>query len=81
MARVNANTDSKADTSQADPSNTAATISQDVGGDAEITIYPVRSYLDGQVVRRAGGEGYKSPKHDAVSLIAAGMATDKKPAN
>lgn len=46
---------------------------------AEVTIYPLRSYLDGKEVRRAGGEGYKSPKHDAVSLIAAGLATDKKP--
>lgn len=45
----------------------------------EITIYPLRSYLDGKEVRRAGGAGYKSPKHDAVSLIAAGLATDKKP--
>jgi hypothetical protein len=46
---------------------------------AEVTIYPLRSYLDGKEVRRAGGGGYKSPKHDAVSLIAAGLATDKKP--
>jgi hypothetical protein len=46
---------------------------------AEVTIYPLRSYLDGKEVRRAGGDGYKSPKHDAVSLIAAGLATDKKP--
>lgn len=45
----------------------------------EITIYPLRSYLDGKDIRRAGGKGYKSPKHDAVSLIAAGLATDKKP--
>lgn len=45
----------------------------------EIMIYPVRSYLDGKEIRRAGGEGYKSPKHDAVSLVAAGLATDKKP--
>jgi hypothetical protein len=45
----------------------------------EIMIYPVRSYLDGKEIRRAGGKGYKSPKHDAVSLVAAGLATDKKP--
>jgi hypothetical protein len=45
----------------------------------EIMIYPVRSYLDGKEIRRAGGEGYKSPKHDAVSLVAAGLATDRKP--
>lgn len=44
-----------------------------------VTIYPLRSYLDGKEIRRAGGEGYKSAKHDAVSLIAAGLATDKKP--
>lgn len=46
---------------------------------AEIIIYPLRSYLDGPEIRRAGGEGYKSPKHDAVSLIAAGLATDTNP--
>jgi hypothetical protein len=45
----------------------------------QITIYPLRSYLDDKEVRRAGGKGYKSPKHDAVSLIAAGLATDKNP--
>jgi hypothetical protein len=45
----------------------------------EVMIYPVRSYLDGKEIRRAGGKGYKSPKHDAVSLVAAGLATDKKP--
>ncbi|WP_313484311.1 hypothetical protein [Pseudomonas sp.] len=51
----------------------------DSADQGEITIYPLRSYLDGKEVRRAGGAGYKSPKHDAVSLIAAGLATDKKP--
>ncbi|MGA9222354.1 MAG: hypothetical protein WBZ57_14300, partial [Pseudomonas graminis] len=45
----------------------------------EIMIYPLRSYLDGKEIRRAGGKGYKSPKHDAVSLVAAGLATDKNP--
>ncbi|MEQ7920242.1 hypothetical protein ABQX22_13690 [Xanthomonas sp. WHRI 1810A] len=50
-----------------------------LGDTGEITLYPLRSYLDGKEVRRAGGKGYKSPKHDAVSLIAADLATDKKP--
>lgn len=54
-------------------------LSSEGGKTAEITIYPLRSYLDGKEVRRAGGAGYKSPKHDAVSLIAAGLATDKNP--
>jgi hypothetical protein len=45
----------------------------------EIMIYPLRSYLDGKEIRRAGGKGYKSPKHDAVSLVEVGLATDKKP--
>lgn len=51
----------------------------DADDKGEITIYPLRSYLDGKEIRCAGGKGYKSPKHDAVSLIAAGLATDKKP--
>ena len=45
----------------------------------EVMIYPLRSYLDGKEIRRAGGKGYKSPKHNAVSLIAAGLATEKAP--
>jgi hypothetical protein len=65
----------------ADASAGAGEAAAQVGGaedTGEITIYPLRSYLDGKEVRRAGGKGYKSPKHDAVSLIAAGLATDKK---
>lgn len=54
----------------------AAVVAED---STEITIYPLRSYLDGKEIRRAGGKPYKSPKHDAVSLIAAGLATDKQP--
>lgn len=51
----------------------------DADDKGELTIYPLRSYLDGKEIRRAGGEGYRSPKHDAASLIAAGLATDKNP--
>jgi hypothetical protein len=47
--------------------------------DNSIMIYPLRSYLDGKEIRRRGGAGYLSPKHDAISLIAAGLATDKDP--
>ena len=47
--------------------------------DSCIIIYPLRSYLDGKEVKRAGGEGYKSPKHDANLLIAKGLATDTNP--
>lgn len=45
----------------------------------EVTIYPLKSYLDGKEIRHAGGDGYKSPKHDAVQLIAAGLATETEP--
>lgn len=72
---------------QASPNTSAAVTDPDVlaVGDsvgstaAEVTIYPLRSYLDGKEIRRAGGAGYKSAKHDAVSLMAAGLATDKNP--
>lgn len=47
--------------------------------DAAITIYPLRSYLDGKEIRQAGGQGYKSPRHEACLLIAKGLATDKNP--
>lgn len=40
-----------------------------------LTLYPLRSYLDGKDIKRAGGEGYQSPKHDAALLIAKGLAT------
>jgi hypothetical protein len=70
-----------ATTTGVDASAGAGEADAQIGGaedTGEITIYPLRSYLDGKEVRRAGGKGYKSPKHDAVSLIAAGLATDKK---
>ncbi|VVQ17034.1 hypothetical protein PS914_05949 [Pseudomonas fluorescens] len=47
--------------------------------DKQIVIYPVRSYLDGKEIRQAGGVGYASPKHEALLLIAKGLATDQKP--
>ncbi|KWV72169.1 hypothetical protein [Pseudomonas fluorescens] len=63
----------------ATPTDKTDTAAAEVVAGSEITIYPLRSYLDDKEVRRAGGKGYKSPKHDAVSLIAAGLATDKNP--
>lgn len=57
----------------------------DVDADADSTsgnqmvIYPVRSYLDGKEIRQAGGAGYASPKHEALLLIAKGLATDTDP--
>ena len=47
--------------------------------DNQIVIYPIRSYLDGKEIRQAGGVGYASPKHEALLLIAKGLATDQKP--
>lgn len=44
-----------------------------------MVIYPIRSYLDGKEIRQAGGVGYASPKHEALLLIAKGLATDQKP--
>jgi hypothetical protein len=44
-----------------------------------LVIYPVRSYLDGKEIRQAGGAGYASPKHEALLLIAKGLATDTDP--
>ena len=58
-----------------EPAAAAAAVQQD----SMLTIYPLRSYLDGKDIKRAGGEGYKSPKHDAVLLIAKGLATQTDP--
>ncbi|MDU8357987.1 hypothetical protein [Pseudomonas syringae group sp. J309-1] len=69
-------TDGSSDSGESDVAAVVA-VGDDEGN--LITIYPLRSYLDGKEIRRAGGEGYKSAKHDAVSLIAAGLATDQKP--
>lgn len=57
----------------------AVTAASVQASDNSIMIYPLRSYLDGKEIRRRGGAGYLSPKHDATSLIAAGLATDKDP--
>lgn len=57
----------------------AITATSEQASDNSIMIYPLRSYLDGKEIRRRGGAGYLSPKHDATSLIAAGLATDKDP--
>ena len=51
----------------------------DVSLGTQIVIYPVRSYLDGKEIRQAGGEGYASPKHEALLLIAKGLATEIDP--
>ncbi|KAI2693134.1 hypothetical protein [Pseudomonas sp. TNT3] len=51
----------------------------DVNSGNQIVIYPVRSYLDGKEIRQAGGVGYASPKHEALLLIAKGLATDTDP--
>lgn len=51
----------------------------DVDADNQMVIYPIRSYLDGKEIRQAGGVGYASPKHEALLLIAKGLATDQKP--
>ncbi|HKS13898.1 MAG TPA: hypothetical protein VJS90_12765 [Pseudomonas sp.] len=84
MARANSNGSKTPEAIAASPPGdmepgSAALTGSSTPDDAQITIYPIRSYLDGKEIRRAGGEGYKSPKHDAVSLIAAGLATDKDP--
>lgn len=50
-----------------------------VDADNQLVIYPIRSYLDGKEIRQAGGAGYASPKHEALLLIAKGLATDQKP--
>lgn len=60
---------------QPEPEPEPAAVQQD----SMLTIYPLRSYLDGKDIKRAGGESYKSPKHDAVLLIAKGLATQTDP--
>jgi hypothetical protein len=50
-----------------------------VSSGKQMVIYPVRSYLDGKEIRQAGGAGYASPKHEALLLIAKGLATDTDP--
>ncbi|MNL03732.1 hypothetical protein D3C87_1242800 [compost metagenome] len=51
----------------------------DATSDNQMVIYPIRSYLDGKEIHQAGGVGYTSPKHEALLLIAKGLATDQKP--
>lgn len=44
-----------------------------------VMIWPLRSYLDGKVIHKAGGKGYLSPKHEASLLVAGKKATDREP--
>lgn len=44
-----------------------------------VEIYPLRSYQDDGEIKRRGGPSYSAPRRHAERLIAAGLATDKKP--
>lgn len=46
---------------------------------SEVTIYPLRSYMDGGEIKRRGGPGYSVPKRHADALIAQRVASTKKP--
>lgn len=60
---------------EAEPTSAPKANQEPLDQSGMLTLYPIRSYLDGKDIKRAGGEGYKSPKHDAVLLIAKGLAT------
>ena len=45
---------------------------------SEVTVYPLRTYLDGKDMRRVG-EPYQVAKHEAAVLKAKKLATDEKP--
>ncbi len=46
---------------------------------SEVTIYPLRSYMDAGEIKRRGGPGYAAPKRHADALIAQRVASIKKP--
>ena len=46
---------------------------------SEVTIYPLRSYMDGGEIKRRGGPGYTAPKRHADALIAQRVASADKP--
>ncbi len=60
-------------------SSAASEADTDDGPGNRMVIYPIRSYLDGKEIRQAGGAGYDSPKHEALLLIAKGLATETDP--
>lgn len=45
----------------------------------EVDIFPLRTYQDAGELKRRGGPSYRAPRLHAKQLIAAGLATDKKP--
>lgn len=46
---------------------------------SEVTVHPLRSYMDGGEIKKRGGPGYSVPKRHADALIAQGVASANKP--
>lgn len=46
---------------------------------SEVTVYPLRSYMDGGEIKKRGGPGYSVPKRHADALISHGVASANKP--
>lgn len=48
---------------------------------SEVTIYPLRSYMDGGEIKRRGGPGYTVARRHADVMVAQGLAATEKPRN
>lgn len=60
-------------------SETAKAVASPETNPSEVTIYPLRSYMDAGEIKRRGGPGYTVPKRHADALIAQRVASTTKP--
>ncbi|MBA1200458.1 hypothetical protein G7009_01400 [Pseudomonas capeferrum] len=65
--------------SPSDETSIPEAASPDDPNPVEVDVYPLRTYQDAGELKRRGGPAYSAPRLHAKQLIAAGLATDKKP--
>lgn len=60
-------------------SETVEAVASSETNPAEVTIYPLRSYMDAGEIKRRGGPGYTVPKRHADALVAQRVASTTNP--
>ncbi len=60
-------------------SETVEAVASSETNHAEVTIYPLRSYMDAGEIKRRGGPGYTVPKRHADALVAQRVASTTNP--
>ncbi len=60
-------------------SETVEAVASSETNPSEVTIYPLRSYMDAGEIKRRGGPGYTVPKRHADALVAQRVASTTNP--